>query len=89
MITDIYNTSKKYGIILTDPPWQQGRGNKKKSRPNSSGGGVPYPTMSLQEIEELHRDVAARLTTEKHNIFMWTIEKYLTEAEAMMAQGIV
>lgn len=84
MITDIYNTDKKYGIIYTDPPWNQRRGNKKKSRPNSSGTGLPYPTMSLDDIARLHMTVTSGLTEENHNIFLWTIEKYLREAEDMM-----
>ena len=27
----------KYNLIYCDPPWQQTRGGKKASRPNSSG----------------------------------------------------
>ena len=39
MKIDINNTDNKYGIIYTDPPWQQSKGGKKSVRPNSSGGG--------------------------------------------------
>ena len=84
MKVDIYNTDKKYNIIYTDPPWQQKKGGKKKTRPNSSGGNLDYPTMKLQDIEELHNKILPRITTEKHNIFMWTIDKYLIQTQQMM-----
>jgi len=70
MKVDIYNCDKKYGIIYTDPPWEQGKGGKKKARPNSSGGKLDYPTMSLQDIKELHKRIFENQTSEKHNVFM-------------------
>lgn len=84
MKIDIYNCNKKYDIIYTDPPWQQKKGGKKKVRPNSSGGDLDYPTMNLQDIKELHRNIFNNLTSEKHNVFMWTIDKYLIETEKFM-----
>lgn len=84
MKIDIYNTANKYDVLYTDPPWQQKRGGKKAARPNSSGMDIPYQTMSLKEIEDLHRYVTENLLNEKHNVFMWTIEKYLPQTEEMM-----
>ena len=84
MKIDIHDTEEKYDILYTDPPWQQSRGGKKAARPNSSGMGLPYQTMSLKDIEDLHRYVTENLLNEKHNVFMWTIEKYLPETEEMM-----
>ena len=81
---DIYNLDKKYDILYTDPPWQQSRGGKKAARPNSTGMSVPYQTMTLKEIEELHKYVTENLLNERHNVFMWAIDKYLPETEAMM-----
>lgn len=78
------NNAEKYQIVYTDPPWQQGKGGKKKVRPNSSGGSLEYPTMNLQDIKELHRKVLSNLTDEKHNVFMWAINKYLIDAQRMM-----
>ena len=86
MRIDIYNTDRKYDIIYTDPPWQQDRGGKKKARPNSSGKPLDYPTMSLQDIKELHKDVFEKLANKKHNVFMWTTEKYLHQTEQFMAE---
>ena len=84
MKVDIYNTDKKYNIVYTDPPWQQKKGGKKKVRPNSSGGELDYPTLDIQDIKELHRNILNRITEDKHNVFMWTIDKYLIKTQQMM-----
>ncbi len=83
MKVDIFNTDKKYDIIYTDPAWKQTKGNRRKCRPNQ-GKELDYQTLSMEEIKEIHRNVAENLCEEKHNIFMWTIDKYLHEAEQMM-----
>ena len=72
-----------YDLIYTDPPWQQSRGGKKAARPNSSGKPLDYKTIPLSEIDEIHKRFFKQ-TAEKHNIFMWTIDKFLPEAERMM-----
>jgi N6-adenosine-specific RNA methylase IME4 len=84
MKIDIFNSEEKYDILYTEPPWQQGRGGKKSARPNSTGMAVPYETMDIPEIMELHRHVTNSLMNEKNNVFMWTIDKYLPEAERIM-----
>ena len=86
IITDIKSTENKYGIIYTDPPWQQSRGGRKSVRPNSSGCNLPYNTMKIDDIIKLHSDVFNNLTDDKHNVFMWTIDKYLVETEQFMKE---
>lgn len=81
---DIYHTQNKYDLIYTDPPWQQVKGGKRKCRPNQ-GKLLDYPTLSIQEIKDIH-NAAFSHCNEKHNIFMWTIDKYLHESELMMQQ---
>lgn len=83
-VIDIFNAEDKYDILYTDPPWQQGRGGKKAARPNSTGMTVPYDTMDIPGIMELHRYVTNELMNENHNVFMWTIEKYLPQTEEIM-----
>ena len=85
MKVDIFQTNKKYDILYTDPPWIQGRGGKKSARPNSTGINVPYDTMEIPEIIQAHWHVCRNLMNEKHNVFMWTIDKYLPDAERIMA----
>ena len=85
MKIDIFNAEEKYDILYTDPPWQQGRGGKKAARPNSTGTTVPYETMDVPGIMELHRYVTNELMNERHNVFMWTIDKYLPQTEEIMS----
>ena len=84
MKVDIYTTDKKYGIIYTDPAWKQTKGNIRKCRPNQNKK-LDYPTLSMEDIKDIHKQVIS-LCKEKHNIFMWAIDKYLHEAEQMMKE---
>ena len=80
MKIDIFNTDKKYSIIYADPPWKQSKGGKKNVRKNSSGKPLDYPTISLEQIKE-HLRQATNLTTSDSVLFLWTIDKYLFEAQ--------
>ena len=83
MVVDIFNTVKKYDIIYTDPPWKQSKGNLRKCRPKQ-GRDFDYSTCELAEIEKIHSVALKKISSQKHNVFMWTIDKYLHEAEKMM-----
>lgn len=83
MVIDFNDPPKKeYGIIYTDPPWPQKKGNFRSCRPNQ-GRNLDYATMSVSDICSVHEQVF-RLCGEKYNVFMWTIDKYLTETERFM-----
>ena len=82
MFTDIYNTDKTYQLLYVDPPWKQSKGGKKSVRPNSSGKELEYVVCSLDEIEE-HLKIADSHTEENAVLFLWTIDKYLFEAQAI------
>lgn len=84
MKIDIYNTSNKYDLIYTDPPWNQTKGGKRKCRPNQ-GKELDYSTLSMSEIKNIHQE-AFKLCNLKHNVFMWTIDKFLHETEQMMKE---
>ena len=58
------------------------QGGVKSVRPNSSGKPLDYHTCSLEEIES-HIKKAVDLTSEDSVMFLWTIEKYLFEAQRM------
>lgn len=77
---DIHNTLNQYNLILADPPWKQSKGGKKSVRENSSGKPLDYKTMSLNEIKDILK-TASNLTTENSILFLWTIDKYLFEAQ--------
>lgn len=70
----------KYQIIYADPPWKQSKGGKKNVRPNSSGEELDYPVISLEEITQILYN-AMLLGESNHVLFLWTIDKYLFEAE--------
>lgn len=82
MIIDIFNTDKRYDLLYADPPWKQSKGGKKAVRPCSSGTELDYPVISLEEIKQ-HLTAADKLTGENAVLFLWTIDKYLFEAETM------
>lgn len=83
---DVYHPPKRYGLIYTDPPWEQAKGGRKKARPNSSGRGLDYPVMPLEKIAQFHKEVLPLLADEQHNVFMWTIDKFLIPAEDFMQE---
>ena len=81
----IYDITDKYEVIYSDPPWQQQKGNLRKCRPNQSKA-LCYDTMSLEAIVKLHNHILQNHTAEKHNVFMWTIDKFLPQAENFMQE---
>lgn len=80
MYVDIFNSEQQYDLILADPPWKQSKGGKKSVRANSSGRPLDYPVCDLETIRK-HLRTADRLTPENSVLFLWTIDKYLFEAE--------
>ena len=82
MVIDLLDTDKRYDLIYADPPWKQSKGGKKSVRPVSSGTELDYPTASLDVIKG-HLAMADGLTGENSILFLWTIDKYLFEAEEM------
>lgn len=76
---------KKYQIIYADPPWRQAKGGKKSVRKNSSGCELDYKTLSLKDIKE-HLQTATVHTPSNAIMFLWTIDKYLYEAEQIAKQ---
>lgn len=82
MKVDIFNTAEQYNLIYADPPWKQSKGGKKNVRAKSSGKPLEYPVCSLSEIKE-HLKQADALTNGDTILFLWTIDKYLFEAQQM------
>jgi N6-adenosine-specific RNA methylase IME4 len=74
-----------FDLILSDPAWKQSKGGKKNVRPKSSGEELIYTTITLEEIEEIQKQVRD-MSKENHILFLWTIDKYLHESEQMIAR---
>lgn len=82
MTVDIFSTAERYGVIYADPPWKQSEGGRKAVRAQSSGQPLDYKTIPLIEIES-HLRTAAGLAEPNSVLFLWTIDKYLFEAQSM------
>lgn len=80
MTIDIFNTSRKYDLILADPPWKQSKGGKKSVRENSSGKPLDYQVCTLNEIKN-HIRAATMTAVDNSVLFLWTIDKYLFDAQ--------
>lgn len=76
-----------YSVIMIDPPWQQSKGGKRKVRP-LQGKGFNYVTMAFAAIFELLDTSIFPLAAVDHVVFIWTIDKFLTDCEtAMQGRG--
>jgi len=84
IINDISNLDKIYDIVYTDPPWKQTKGGIRKVRPNQ-GKQLDYQTLSMEDIKR-NQEIVSNHCSKKHNVFMWTIDKYLHETEQMMRE---
>lgn len=69
-------------LIYSDPPWPQKKGNLRKCRPNQEKE-LDYHTVSIEECFAL-QDPFFQQVAERHNVFMWTIDKFLHETEQEM-----
>lgn len=76
----IIKNEGKYDLILSDPAWKQSKGGKKNVRPKSSGEELTYTTITLEEIEELQKQMRDK-SNNNHILFLWTIDKYLQRSD--------
>lgn len=65
----------QYATILADPPWAQTMGNKRiRTKGGAPAGGLPYPTMALEDIKAMPvRELAA----EGAHLWLWTTNEFL------------
>lgn len=76
---------KCYATIVADPPWKYGKFNgfsnfgsvPVKGREMPSTVGLPYPTMTVDEICALP---VSDLADDQAHLYLWTTQKYLWEA---------
>lgn len=81
MVVDIFNCNNKYDLILADPPWQQKKAGLRNCRP-LQGRSLDYKTLDINDIKR-HLETTLQLCGDNVILFLWTIDKYLFEAEAM------
>lgn len=69
--------------FVIDPPWPQSKGGLRKVRPNQHKE-LDYKTMSIDDIFSLlEKDVFQR-GEESHNVFLWSIDKFLLQSDRKM-----
>jgi N6-adenosine-specific RNA methylase IME4 len=78
------NKKEKHQVAIVDPPWPQKKGGRRKVRP-VQGRSFDYITMGVQEIEYFLSTIIIPAMADTHTLFVWTIEKFLTECDQMMA----
>lgn len=76
MFIDIYNTDKKYKVILADPPWSF---NSKKTG-GSMTSGSEHQYKSVMSIEELKKMPVADLADDDCLLVMWWVGSQPQEA---------
>lgn len=69
----VYIMSKKYNIIVLDPPWSY-RDNKSN---NPKLGGKKYPLMTVDDLKKIRFD---DILAEDCYLFMWCVNPLLPHA---------
>jgi N6-adenosine-specific RNA methylase IME4 len=69
--------------FVIDPPWQKSKGGLRKARPNQ-GKLLDYATMSVTDIFALLDKDIFPLASPTHNIFLWSVDKFLHAGESEM-----
>ncbi len=72
---------EKYQVIYADPPWEVKRGPEYNS--NGASRVLTYPTMPMKDIIDLP---IKELADTNCKLFLWGINKYLTETFEVMKQ---
>ena len=73
-------------VFMIDPPWPQKKGGLRSSRPNQDRI-FDYGTMSIEAIFLcLKKEIPAFCNGSDHSVFLWSIDKFLTESDAMMRE---
>jgi len=79
--------TSSFDILMIDPPWAVKKGGIRKVRPRQ-GKNLDYITMPLNAIFRLLDDEIFNCASICHCVFMWTVEKYLTDCDkAMLDRG--
>lgn len=74
-----------FDVFMIDPPWDKKKGGLRKARPNQNRD-LDYDTMGTSEIFKLLDKNIFVAASERHTVFMWTIDQYLFECEEEMTK---
>lgn len=77
----------EWSIAMIDPPWPQKKGGRRSVCPNQ-GRSLDYATMAVPDIFSLLDTDIFPHHTGSPTVFLWTIDKFLHDAEAgMLSRG--
>jgi N6-adenosine-specific RNA methylase IME4 len=71
---------ERYSVLLIDPPWPQQKSGRRKVRLRQ-GRQLDYRTMPVDALFSLLDTEIFPLAAERHNLFVWTTENFLTKCE--------
>lgn len=75
----------KFDILVIDPPWDAKKSNTHKARPNQTRE-MGYQLMDMDGIFDQVGNILEDHACDKHNVFMWCIDRTLVEAEDRMSK---
>lgn len=75
MKVDIFNTDKKYSVIMADPPWAY---NDKRAK-DPAWGGITYNVLSIEEICNTVGEGVRRISAKDCVLFLWVTMPMLQE----------
>lgn len=70
-------TPGRYATLVVDPPWHYEKVGPDKDREGYVGKGLPYSSMTLDEIHDLR---VGDLAADDARLFLWTTNRYLRHA---------
>lgn len=76
---------RPYEVLVVDPPWPYVAGGAKAARVRRFDRQWGYDVMNTASIFSLLHDRVFPMAAPTHTVFLWSIERALTEAEAAMA----
>jgi hypothetical protein len=79
----VFSADGPFDVVVMDPPWDVEKIDR-EVRPNQDA--FDYPVMTVDEIERFwQREMARRISGDCH-LFLWTTQKYLPEAIALVGR---
>lgn len=68
-----------YRTIVADPPWPYGKSGSyswREGKPSGKARDLPYPTMSIQEIQNLK---VSELAAPEAHLYVWTTQRFIRD----------
>ena len=74
----------RYSTIVADPPWHYAKVNPDKDREGYKGGGLPYSTMTVEQVAALP---IGSIAEPDCRVWLWITNKYLRHGWDILKRG--